>query len=75
MRPQIGGLGHKTQDLVIHFLLGEGETLLELHLRAITIRSELDIFQDQTGVINNITSKYITKMVKIETYLKIHESL
>ena len=41
--PQLGGLGPNTKDLVIHFSLGEGETLPEFHIRALTDRSELDL--------------------------------
>ena len=57
MSPQIGVLGPKAQDLVIPFLLGEGENLPGFHLRALTIRSELDLMQYQTGQINNLTGK------------------
>ena len=62
MSPQLGGLELKAQDLVIPFHLGEGETLPEFHLRALTIRSELDLMQYQTGQINNLAGKYIMEL-------------
>ena len=62
MSPQLGGLGLKYQDLVISFWLGEGETLQQLRLRALQIRSEFFPLQDETGQINNLTSKYTMEM-------------
>ena len=41
MSPQLGGLGPKSQDLVIPFSLVEGETLPYFHLRGLKIISEL----------------------------------
>ena len=38
---QIVGLGPKSQDLVINFRLGEGETIPQFHLRALQIRSDI----------------------------------
>ena len=49
MSLQLVGLGPKAQDLVIPFCLGEGETLPDYHLRALKIRSELELMIDQTG--------------------------
>ena len=43
--PQLVGLGHKAQDLVISFRLGEGETIPQFHLRALHIISELFLLQ------------------------------
>ena len=66
MSPQQVGLGPKAQYVVIPFRLGEVETLPEFHLRSLTVRSELDLFQDQTGQINNLTGKYIMDMSKLK---------
>ena len=55
----IGVLGPKSQDLVIPFRRGEGETLLDFHLIDLTVRSELGLMPDQKGKIKNLTSKYI----------------
>ena len=60
MRPQFGGLGHKSQDLVIPFRLGEGEPLTYFHLRDPSIRSELVLIIYQTLQIKNLT---VSKMV------------
>ena len=46
MSPQWGGLGPKYQYLVISLWLGEGETLPQLRLRALWIRSEIFLFWD-----------------------------
>ena len=62
--PQLGMLWPKAQDLVISFRHGEGETLPQFHLRALQIRSEIFLFQDKTGQINNLTGKYIIKLSK-----------
>ena len=64
--PQLGGLGPKAQDLVIYFRLGEGETLPQLHLRALHNRSENFLFQYQTGKIKNLTGKYIMELSKLK---------
>ena len=57
--PQLGRLGTKAQDLVMSFSLGEGGNIPQLHLRALQIRSEIFLLQDQTGKIRNLTCKYI----------------
>ena len=62
MRPQFGGLGHKSQDLVIPFRLGEGEPLTYFHLRDPSIRSELVLIIYQTLQIKNLTVKYIMEL-------------
>ena len=66
MSPQLGGLGPKSQDLVIHFRLGEGEPLPDFHLRALTIISELVLMRNKTGQINNPTEKYIMELSKLK---------
>ena len=66
MSPQLGGLGPKAQDLVIYFHLDEVETLPQLHLRDLRIRSELDLLQYQTGKIKNLTGKYIMELSKLK---------
>ena len=62
MRPQLGGLGPKSQDLVIPFCLGEVEYLPDFNLRYLAIRIELVFMIYKTGQINNITWKYIVEM-------------
>ena len=57
MSPQLGGLGPKSQDLMIYVCLVEGENLPQFHLRDLHIRAEIFLLQDQTGRINNITCK------------------
>ena len=37
--PQLGVIGTKSQDLVISFFLGEGESLPGLHIRALQARN------------------------------------
>ena len=66
MSTQIGGLGTKAQEPVIYFCLGECETLPQLHLRALQIRSEMFLLQDKTRQINNLTGKYITEFSKLK---------
>ena len=41
MYTQLGVLGPKSQDLVISFHIGEGETLPQFHLKSIQVRSEI----------------------------------
>ena len=68
MSPQLGGIGHKSQDLVTPFCLGEGkiipyfhlislvtrsELVPDFHLRALAIRSELVLIKYQTVQIRN----------------------
>ena len=48
MSTQLGRLGPKYQYLVIPFHLGGGEPLPYFHLRALTIRIELELIRDQT---------------------------
>ena len=62
MSPKLGGLGPKSQELVIPFYLDEVETISYLRLRALTIRSGLDFIQYQTGKINDLTGKYIVEL-------------
>ena len=57
MSNQLRGLGTRSQDLVIPFQLGEGETLTQLHLRALHIISEPYLLQYQTGHSNKLTGK------------------
>ena len=57
MIPQLGRLEPKSQYLVTSFSLGEGENIPKLHLRALQIRSERLLLQDETGKINNLTGK------------------
>ena len=57
MIPELGGLGPKSQDLVITFRLGEGEPLTYFYLRDLAIISELVLLRDQTVYINNLTGK------------------
>ena len=46
MIPQLGGLGSKSQDLVITFFLCEGENLTAFHLQALAVKSELILMKD-----------------------------
>ena len=57
MIPQLGVLGPKSQDLVIPFRLGEGESLPDFHLRSLATISELVFMKYQTGQINNLPGK------------------
>ena len=57
--PQLGGLGPKSQDLVISLQIGEVETIPQLNLRAIQIRSEMFLLEDDILQKNYITGKYI----------------
>ena len=59
MSPRLGGLGPKSQDLVVPFRLGEGEPLSDFHLRYLAIRSELVLKRDKTVQINNLIGEYI----------------
>ena len=74
--PKLVVFGPKAQDLVISFILGEAETLPQLHFRALQIRSEIFFFCDETGQINNLTGKYIVEMSKLkhkQQYINIFE--
>ena len=64
--PQLGGLGPKSQDLVITFFLGEGDSLPDFHLRVLAIRSDLEFIRYQTVHINNLTGKYIMELSKLK---------
>ena len=66
MIPQLVGLGPKYQDLLIPFLLGEGEPLPYFHLRALLIRSKLVLMRDQKVQISNLILKYIMEMSKLK---------
>ena len=66
MSPQLGELGPISQELVIYSHLGKGENLPQFHLRAIQIRSENFMLQDETGKINNLTGKYIMELPKLK---------
>ena len=57
MIPQLGGLGPKYQYPVIPLLLGEGEYLMDFHLRSLAIKSELILMIYGTGQINNLIGK------------------
>ena len=61
---ELGGLGPKSQDLVIYFCLGEGGTLPQFHLRYIQTRSEIFLLNDETGQIHNHKGKYIMEISK-----------
>ena len=75
MSPQVRGLGPKHQNLVISFHLGEGENIPQFHLRAIQIRNENFLLQDQTRNNQQPHRKFLLGTVKIETSPKIHDSL
>ena len=62
MIPQGGLILLKSQDLMIYFCLGELETLPKFHLRAIQIKSEIFLLQDQTGQINILTREKILEL-------------
>ena len=66
MSPQLVGLGPKTQDLVIPFLLGEGETLPDFYLRDLASLSELVLLRYPTVRINNFTGKYIMELSNLK---------
>ena len=66
MIPQPVGLGTKNQDLVISFCLVEGENIPQLNLRALQIRSEILLLQDETEKIDNLTGKYIMELSKLK---------
>ena len=68
MSNQLGVLGPKSQDLAISFCIGKGENILQSHLRALQIRSENFLLQDETVQINNLTSKYITEQSKLKFF-------
>ena len=51
---------------MVFFHLGEVETLPQFHLRALYIRSELNLFQDQTGQINNLIGRYIMELSQLK---------
>ena len=61
---KLGGLGTKSQDLVIYFCLGEGEKLPQLHLRALQEQNETFMLKDETEQINNLTGKCIMEISK-----------
>ena len=76
MSTQLGGLGPKSQDLVIPFFLGEGETIPDFYLRALTIISKLVLMRYQTVQINNLIGKYImepSKLKYIQQYMNSYE--
>ena len=68
MIPQLGGLGTKSQDLVISFRLGERETIPQFHLRYFKVRRESFLLQYETGNINNLTGKYIMEISKLKHF-------
>ena len=49
MSPQLILLGPKSQDLVISFHIGEGETLPQFHLKSIQVRSEISCCKIKKG--------------------------
>ena len=57
MSSWLGGLGTKAQDLLVSFCLGEVETLPQLRLRSLQVRSEIVLLEYETGQINNLTGK------------------
>ena len=61
---QLGGLGTKSQDIVIYFCLGEGGTLQQFHLRDLQIKSENVLLNDETGRIHNHKGKHIMEISK-----------
>ena len=65
MSHQLGVLGPKSQELLIPFCPGEGETQHYFHLRAHVIKSEINLIQYQTGKINNLTGKYIMELSQL----------
>ena len=62
MGPKLLGLGPKSQDILIPFYLGEGDSLTDFHLRALAIRSELVLKRHQTEYIYKPTGKYIMEL-------------
>ena len=64
MIPQLGVIGPKSQDIVISFCLGEGESLPELHSRALQSRRNIYLLNDEIGQANNLTGKYILELSK-----------
>ena len=57
MSPQLGGIGHKAQELGIPFQISEGQPLPYFHLVSLSIRSKLVLKRYQTGQINDPTGK------------------
>ena len=59
MSPQLGGLGSKSQELLIYFLLGEGEPITEFYLRYFQTRSETYLLNDKKLQTNNLIKSAI----------------
>ena len=66
MHPQLRVIGPKSEDLVVSFCLGDGETLPQFHLRAPQGQSEKIMLKYETGQINNLTDKYIIELSKMK---------
>ena len=64
--PQLGGLGPKSQDLVISLHIGEVEIVTKFYPSAVQIRSEMFLLQDETGRINNPTGEHIMLLSKLK---------
>ena len=64
MIPQLGVIGPKSKDIVISFCLGEGESLPELHSRALQSRRNIYLLNDEIVQANNLTGKYILELSK-----------
>ena len=75
MSTQLGGIGPKSQDLVISIRLGELENLPQFYLRSLQVRSEIFLLQEKNGTNQQPYRKIHHGTVKIETSAKINDSL
>ena len=73
--PQLGGIGFRSQEILISFFLGERDTLPQLKFRDIQSRSGNFLMNYKTRQINTLTGKYIIELSKLKHIKMLHDYL
>jgi hypothetical protein len=60
--PQLGGQGDSAEHRVMNYYIIPGDTITEFYVRAVNIKSQLNLLQDNTGQNNKLTGKFLMSL-------------
>jgi hypothetical protein len=60
--PPLGGQGKSAEHRVMNYYIIPGNTITEFYVRAVNIKSQLNLLQDNTGQNNKLTGKFLISL-------------
>ena len=60
--PQLGGQGDSAEHRVMNYYIIPGNTITDFYVRAVNIKSQLNLLQDNTGQNNKLTGKFLMSL-------------